>query len=220
MSGLLVISPHLDDGALSCGQLLAGHAPAAVLATVCTGVPEVELSAYDRECGFSSSREAVGVRHAEDLRAALVLNVQPVHLGVLDGQYRQVGRDTVHETLAPLLEEIQPSLVAIPLGLLHPDHIAVSDAAWTALERAALADRPTVLLYEEMPYRVVDPQQAQYRLGRWGDRGRLELVPQVLGPLEVKRAAVACYQSQRTPEWETCTFAPERFWVVHPLGLS
>ena len=61
---LLVLSPHFDDAALSCGALLARTEPLTVL-DVFTRRPEPEQATeWDRRCGFRGSDEAMAARFA------------------------------------------------------------------------------------------------------------------------------------------------------------
>ncbi|MGI9540089.1 MAG: hypothetical protein ACR2N6_08075, partial [Miltoncostaeaceae bacterium] len=84
---LLVVSPHPDDAALSCGALLDRELPVDI-ATVFTSAPTPPATTeWDRAAGFADSDEAVAARLAEE-RAAFADSPHRLHeLGELDGQY-------------------------------------------------------------------------------------------------------------------------------------
>lgn len=207
---MIVISPHLDDGVFSCGRVLAGN-PGATVITVCAGTPDVVLSAYDRDCGFGSSAEAVEARRAEDRTVAAVLGHRFFHCAVLDGQYQPVERAEAQAAIASALKQIDDGgPVLVPLGLGHPDHVTVSDAALRATHGRVR------WIYEELPYRVVDPDAVAARLDwlrKQGTRIGPAETPWTEGPLHLKEAAVACYRSQRLTD-EHSIFAPERYHAV------
>ena len=53
---VVVVSPHLDDAVLSCGQLLAASREAIVLTVFSAGPDEgAPLTDWDRACGFVSA---------------------------------------------------------------------------------------------------------------------------------------------------------------------
>lgn len=223
MNGLLVVSPHLDDAVFSCGQLIAGWPGQVTVATACTAIPDVALTAYDQACGFESSEQAAVQRLTEDERAASIVNVRTDWLGILDGQYRALDHTEVLDALLRLFRALEErrgtTTIVVPLGLHHLDHLVVSDAALVALGSRARTTGP-VWVYEELPYRVEDPIEAIERMARLDTQGwSLGPIddPPPVGPLYVKEAARACYRSQR-PEWEHALFVPERLhaatWIA------
>lgn len=197
----MVISPHLDDAVLSCGQFLAGR-PDAVVVTIFAGLPERHraLTTYDRDCGFRSAGQAVGARRLEDRAALGVLDAMPVALHHLDCQYREIEPADepdpmdIAAGLCEIFDRLDGcSLVMGPLGLAHPDHLIAADAF-----ALFLSMRPVeAWLYEDQPSRVLWPEQVPARLDRWRDRGwRPELGFVGTGPLEAKLSAIECYESQ------------------------
>ncbi|WP_327325231.1 PIG-L family deacetylase [Streptomyces sp. NBC_01210] len=91
---LVVLSPHLDDTALSCGAATAAAASAGtdvVSVTVFDGEPQGQLSAAAREfhhaCGLGD--DAMSHRRAEDDAALARLGVVPVRLGLAEALYRR-----------------------------------------------------------------------------------------------------------------------------------
>src|SRR5204862_178120 len=64
---LVVISPHLDDAVLGCGDLLRER-PGAVVVTAFAGRPSVypDLTSWDARAGFEPGADVVGARRHED----------------------------------------------------------------------------------------------------------------------------------------------------------
>lgn len=82
---VLVVSPHLDDAALSAFALLrVAEQPPTVL-TVFDGVPVRPLvRSWDLVCGFRDSTEAMRTRRAENAEAMDRLGCVHLSLGLLD----------------------------------------------------------------------------------------------------------------------------------------
>lgn len=211
----VIVSPHLDDAVLSCGQLMAAH-PGCMVVTVFAGFHQLgsEVSTeYDRQSGWQHADEAVIGRRDEDRHACAVLRARPHWLPFVDWQYVEdglrIGETDDLEQMLRLLLRPEDTLV-FPLGLVHPDHEFVS--------RVCLNLRhPLSIMYEELPYRVLHPREAA-SAANYERPVLIECAP-VAGPLHLKEAAVACYRSQRwaleqqTPGLHAC-FVPERYWRV------
>jgi LmbE family N-acetylglucosaminyl deacetylase len=215
---VLVVSPHLDDAVLSCGQLLAA-AGSSVVVTVFAGVPPSELPVtdYDVRSGWVNAQAAVIGRRLEDDRATSVLGVdRSYHLAFFDRQYAIPNDETqiidalaevFYEHLVRAPVEFDEHVVFAPVGLLHPDHAQVSMCARAAIERFP---RARFVFYEDLPGRVLaPPREIIDRLtfvevdGHFG-------VP--AGPLDVKEAAVACYRSQAWALNRHESLVAERYW--------
>lgn len=147
---IVVVSPHLDDAALSLGAAIANASAGGAAVTVLTvfaGDPEATVAAgpYDRSCGYATAGEAARARREEDRRACAALGAIPVWLPFGDAQY-QLGRsqDDVWAAVAPVLEGATAVLVP-GFPLVPPDH------AWIA--RLILARSISRIgLYVEQPY--------------------------------------------------------------------
>jgi LmbE family N-acetylglucosaminyl deacetylase len=205
----VIVSPHLDDAALSLGQFLAAE-PAQVV-TMFAGIPTTGgVTDYDRSCGFDSSATAMERRRDEDSRACFELGATPTHLGFLDLQYRDEPPD-IDELARVLHSEIRQGdehMLYVPIGLGHPDHRIVSDAA--------LQLPGTLAFYEELPYRVLHPEQVHERLDVIRETFKLQDMPLPLpaGDRATKARAIGCYRSQfPNGADDPCLLVPERVWL-------
>jgi LmbE family N-acetylglucosaminyl deacetylase len=219
-STVAIISPHLDDGVLSCGDLLMER-PGSVVVTAFAGRPLVypPLTSWDQRAGFASGADVVTARRQEDERALTILGARPRWLDFPDPQYgSKPTRRELADALAVALGEAAADAVAMPLGLFHDDHVLTSDAALDVLR-----DRPSSvwLLYADAIYRPL-PDLRDRRLQTILGSGFL--LHEVRAPGSVasdqKRRAVACYTSQvRALErsWDggvSDAFETERYWQV------
>jgi LmbE family N-acetylglucosaminyl deacetylase len=208
---VLIVSPHLDDAVFSCGQLLVAH-PGSVVVTVLAGTPSSAqpLTGWDRETGFSSAPEAVRARLEEDTRACALVGAVTVRLGLLDGQY---DRPPDHHArlrveLERVIAEHAPGPVFVPLGIRHPDHIEVGSIA----RDVATALRAEVVVYEELPYRVAEPEEQVAARARIAAEGwALEPRVEILGSIATKQAAIDCYISQEPHFAREHLVAPEQY---------
>ena len=148
----MVISPHLDDAALSLGATISATAAGGSRVTVLTvlaGDPgsSVPAEEWDASAGFATDGEAARARRLEDTRACAILGATPAWLAYRDEQYERGADDpTVH---AAILEALRGADAVLLPGypLTNRDH------AWLA-RLALLADLPCerVGLYVEQPY--------------------------------------------------------------------
>lgn len=166
---LVVLSPHLDDAALSLGTTIA-HASRTGskvhVVTVRAGNPESGAAAgeWDRMCGFATAGEAARERRREDERACEILGAVPEWLPFVDADYPESEKDdTIWSEIAARLTSAD--LVFVPgFPLEHPNH------AW--LTQLVLERAPTdtkLALYVEQPYmnlRVMERGYTPRTLGR------------------------------------------------------
>ncbi|GAB2921246.1 PIG-L deacetylase family protein [Streptomyces sp. NPDC059173] len=146
----VVISPHLDDAALSLAGLLPGLSAPRAVVTVHGGSPAAGLpvSEWDALCGFSSPAEAYRVRRAEDARCCDLLGAEQVLIDHPDGPY--VGEGDEPSGLDLLLRSLAPGTrVLVPLGSNQPDHRAVRLRTQRVL---AAAGAPEPWVYADLPY--------------------------------------------------------------------
>jgi LmbE family N-acetylglucosaminyl deacetylase len=163
---VLIVSPHLDDAALSCAALLDRPERSDVL-TVFAGSPDPPCQGHwDEITGFANSKEALATRLEEE-QAALASSVRELRwLELLDAQYLDGERDPADA--AAITAAVENWLggggeecVALPAGAgrsrkvrrpprRHPDHVFVRDVLLPELVGRSGTE---VLLYEELPYR-------------------------------------------------------------------
>jgi LmbE family N-acetylglucosaminyl deacetylase len=152
-----VLSPHLDDAALSLGAAIACWSRSGADVTVLTvfgGEPDSERPAapWDVGCGFATAGEAVRARFAEEDRACAILGATSVRLpfwdvqNVPDEDLETRDRDAIWAAVAECIASAE--LVLAPgHPLTHRDH------AWLAqLVAERMADDPRLAWYVEQPY--------------------------------------------------------------------
>jgi len=209
------VSTHLDDVVLSCSHLVARH-PGAVVVTVCAGAPDGPAGLWDRlTTGRVSAREAVAVRRAEDEAALAQLGATPHWLDLFDGQYgpkEERDREPIAAAIAAALDQLAPAVVYAPMGLVHPDHVAVSDACLLLAGQR----REPFFLYVDMPYAQTFPARLGERLDdlRIG-AGDLRAVPPL--DLTLKRRTATAYGTQlrwvqRATGFEASMTDDELYW--------
>jgi hypothetical protein len=121
----VVLSPHLDDAVWACFSLLG---PGVTVATVFAGIPVSGPGWWDAQCGITDSAAHVRDRRAEDARVLGSLGATPVHLPLLDGQYRDRGPSPV-QVIDALAEHVPAARRIVAWsGIGHPDHRDVRDA--------------------------------------------------------------------------------------------
>lgn len=123
----VILSPHLDDAVWSCYSVLSGEGDVLV-ATVFAGIPQGEPGWWDAQCGITDSAAHVRARRAEDEAVLAAIGRRAVHLGLLDGQYRDqpVPPERIAAELARAVTAVRR--VYAPGGIGHPDHALVRDA--------------------------------------------------------------------------------------------
>ena len=150
---IAIVSPHLDDAALSASAEIA-RGDVTVL-TVFTAAPPADwpTSIWDRLTGASNSRQRQLERYDEDADAMRLLGADSIYLDELEDQYRDAEPDP--DALEESVEQMARTFAAaeevwIPSAIGgHVDHRIARDAA---LRAAARAGREEVVLYADFPY--------------------------------------------------------------------
>lgn len=184
---VLVIGAHLDDSVLGAGQFIAGRGGDVDVLTVFSGEPTdwENLTPYDEKCGFSNAKDAMAVRKQEDKEALAILNANPLYMNRLDSQYIEAGDYIgLAKELKSFIEEKDYEMVIAPLGLVHPDHIALGKA----MRGMRLKN---LYLYEDLPHRVTNPELVFETLP---DHAVLTFIGN--GDMADKVRALWCYKSQ------------------------
>jgi len=177
----LVISPHLDDGVLSCGPLISmwrRRGESVDVATIFSGLGDQLLSPAALEDRARYQGDPIEIRLTEDATAAQILDFGPIRLGLPELLYRRRsdGRprvqsladifgtlepcdsadvNTVAQSLVGVIEDRKPRSIYVPLGLgRHVDHLLVRQASEIAWRECGL---PTPLkYYADVPYAFAD----------------------------------------------------------------
>ena len=212
---ILAFGAHPDDIVLSAGAWLSWH-PDVIACTVFAGDPDADapLTAYDREAGFTTARQAMEARRVEDTKACAALGAVAQHLPLLDGQYRgehPYSHQLLCNILIEVADELMPTLILAPLGIVHSDHVALGSAAWHAFK-----GRPECQLVfaEDLPYRVDDPAAAVFEVAAKGLQWFWpEPCPDETAALQAKVEALKQYRSQLWAMPSYVYFVPERLWL-------
>jgi LmbE family N-acetylglucosaminyl deacetylase len=224
-----VVSPHLDDAALSCSLLLAAN-PGSYVTTVFAAGPQSvrPLTRWDREAKyFPEGADVTGVRRGEDISAAALVRATAIHLSYWDRQYRnecygyqgpadEELPDAIAATLASRRPPPSAAAWVIPLGLGHPDHRLAAEAGLIL----AGGEPGDVFLYEELPYAVEDVSEVAARKRYFAERGfELEddVTVGIAADQTLKAAALRCHASQRHAlrrRIRVATRTPERVWKI------
>ncbi len=218
IESLVVISPHLDDGVFSCGNLIAAH-PHTIVITVFAGLPDDNTPApeWDQRAGFVSAAAAMDARRHEDREALERLHAFPVWLDFFDSQYEMpANQEDIVRSLGQALNRFSDSVVAAPLGLFHSDHVLVQQAALILWRQAA--SRTSWLFYEDALYRRL-AGLLQHRLASWRDNGLIACPIEMhqAGLAAAKERAVSAYGSQLAlfeNAKRADLAAPERYWQL------
>lgn len=224
MIDLLVLSPHLDDGALSCGGRIAQAARrgerVAIVTAFAAPEPEEPLSELARMLhrGWGlPPGEVIATRRREDRDACRVLCAEPLHLELPEAPYRRhprsgaalyatpealfrtaaEGDEGAPVALERALRGMPPARrVAAPLGVGgHVDHRLVRAAAESCFDAA-------LEYYEDFPYVAQTWRGLARALGR--RRSWLSAVVALTqADVAARCEAIACFRSQLGPLFGT-----------------
>lgn len=224
-----VVSPHLDDAALSCSLLLAANPGSCVTTVFAAGPPSVRpLTPWDRGAKyFPEGADVTGVRRGEDISATALVRATAVHLGYWDRQYRNecygyqgLADEELPAAIAATLASRRPQVPSaawvIPLGLGHPDHRLAAEAGLILAER----EPGEVFLYEELPYAAEDPSEVVARRRYFAEHGyelEHDVTIGIAADQALKTAVLRCHASQRRAlrrRIRLATRTPERVWKI------
>jgi LmbE family N-acetylglucosaminyl deacetylase len=214
---VLILTPHLADAVLNCGELIAAY-PGAVVVTAFAGIPSdaYVVPEWDSACGFSSPRQAVTVRRREERRALEALDAEPCWLASPESQYRRkVSFDDTVLRLARALRRHRADVIAIPLGLVAGDHRLTAEAA---LRLVGGRDCEWLLYDDALP--------APFREAAETRLARLPVEPYELASdpyrAYLKQRAVENYESLQRGfrsagrDLRATLKVPERYWRLRP----
>ena len=182
--GVVVLSPHLDDAALSVGASMAALVESGARVTVLTlfaGCPQARTKLVSETLALWRV-DTYGARREEDVCAMSILGCDYIHCDHPEALFRHAGADTIEEVIASdcrcqacetitaklvgdltvLLSSLAPALMLLPAADgFHIDHEITSKAGRCAAREMKLE----VLSYEELPYACKSPP---LRPGRQG----------------------------------------------------
>ncbi len=210
-STALLVSPHLDDVAFSCGGIaasLARNGWRVVIATLFTRSVH-PATGFALECqrdkGLADTVDYMALRRAEDRQAVTELGASFLHLDLPEAPHRGYGSaralfepprsddmvEPVASALAGIVASSKPDLVLAPLGCgAHVDHVRTIDAV------LALGDFGSALgFYRDTPYVIRNPDAPP-------DARLASLAPHAVTccldarDLAAKQDAACCYRSQ------------------------
>ena len=212
----LLLSPHLDDVAFSCGGIAAGIARAGWRVIVATAFTRSihPAAGFALECqrdkGLADEIDYMALRRDEDRDACAALGAEQVLLDLPEAPNRGYGSAAalfepprqdddvavpLAARLAALLADARPDLVLAPQGCgHHVDHLRLIEAVLD-LRTRGLAGAAAFGFYRDTPYVIRDPDAApDARVAAVGPHD-------VVVPIDDfararKHEAVACYASQ------------------------
>ena len=188
---LLILAPHPDDEAISCGGLIAycgrrGLGWEIDVAVMAAG-----------ECRQLGTGKTEPTRRARELEEAALFGGYTASFAFVGEQFMRLDalpRKTLCDLIEDRIESFRPDLVVIPPASSYDqDHRAVAEAAVTALRHRPTSMRhcvPTVLEPDEPYWWRIDGQRPTPNF----------FVPLSEEQLEAKLRLVACHQSQDRPD--------------------
>ena len=220
-----MISPHLDDAVLSCGQLIKSR-QGTIITTILAGFPPGTHEGWSgRTTGLSVAEDANLMRREEDQRASLSLGARTIWIDIPAQEYGPTVSPSerllrIQQSIVTAVATTEVRSVFVPLGLTHPDHIIVSDVALLAV----LASNLESYVYMEMPYGQARPGRVRRRLRRIGRQFKIDPLEPFVGDLQKKAEAVNAYSSQVEAlqqgfgRYFNRVFTdPEKYWRVRPF---
>lgn len=190
-----ILSPHLDDAAFSLAEHLRPR-PGAVIICPFGGIPT----------DHAGQRKYNRLHHEHEI-ACKILEAIPVSGKWLDDVYHDT-RDLsdMQEWLLRTIKEWGITDLWSPLGIHHVDHKITADAGLLLASNLDIG----YCVYEELPYRVLYPEQACPL------RAQVETAELLGAPhhLKFKRTVCQVYSSQMGEDIERSLFVPERLWRV------
>ncbi len=183
---IVIVSPHLDDAAFSCGGLIVTAKESGSYVSVITvfsASPAKEPSPFARIIAGDSlqiARDWMQARRSEDQKALSVQNAKAIHLPFEDSIFRRDRQDLPYYSSWPqvfgeineqdefelsrhrdrIYQEIlkeRPTHVLFPLGIgNHVDHVLVRRMG----ENLEFTDPVKKIWYEELPYASVSRSHA------------------------------------------------------------
>lgn len=223
----LFISPHFDDGILSCGGTLNQLAAAGHDVTVMTmmgglfagALPATPILA-DLHQRWQAGEDPLRARQLEDRRALRAVGASHLHVSVVDCVYRVVDDLALYPTEESLFGDVHPkddaprrlsqvsipgsdapAAVYIPLAVgHHVDHQIVRDWGLRLLRQESHS--ASIKFYAEYPYlnadRAIEAALSELDLSLAASHVILDE-----RDIRAKVEAIACYASQISTFWKS-----------------
>lgn len=213
----LILQPHYDDAALSCGGAAAKIAQLGRADVLTVFASELVPAMVGDFAAWKHARwriddpdRLVAARREEDAQAAAVLGCGLRWLGLPDAIYRGENYSSDAALFGPmhpdewelaehlalevrgLPEWADDATVFVPLGVgMHVDHQLVFETG-----RILARSGARVLAYEDSPYVIHTPPGLEARLAQIGDALEAPILLPIADVLETKIKAIGCYVSQ------------------------
>ena len=195
---LLILAPHMDDETLACGGTILLHADRTMVhclfATDGAASPAPLLPWLG-----TADPELVARRRQEAQAATRVLGVPEANLEFLDLPDGGLAarKAELESALGRAVSRLQPEFVFAPFRYdVHPDHVALNRAARAVLRRL---DGPPALLEYFVYHRLRGVPGGDVRAALREDA---LLTVDAAGVADAKRAALDCYISQATLQYD------------------
>jgi LmbE family N-acetylglucosaminyl deacetylase len=212
---ICVVSPHLDDAALSCSHFIAAYLGIHVATVFTDGPDEDRAGGYNEiRTGQDNAREAHAVRKGEDAQAMALLGAAPHWLNLWESEYNGEAQPLppIISAVSSIISEQAIRSVIAPLGLEHSDHRAVDEAVLgmtrhtvsTCISTRRCPTQTQVLA--SCPSASLTSQSVSTSREHGGDFGPVHGVP--AGPVEV--------DAEPTREGP----ARRHRWFEEPLGFG
>ena len=210
---IVIFSVHADDACFSVGEWLAQHSidESVWVVTICGG-----LNPY---CQTETDLDWQLALNAEGDKAYEWLGCSHRALDLWDGKWGPPRPAQVHVRLHDwfrgwAVHEPKISGFVVPMGIHHPDHKLYAPVL---LNMALSRTKARVAVYEDLPYRVMYPEETEIlRQALSGRFGHMESIANG-GFVQKKMEACALFESQWSPPEggaPRCCSAPERIWRV------
>ena len=212
----IIISPHLDDAALSCGAQIymkTAVGETVLIVTPMAGDPaEPALSSYAQQLHrrWELKNDAVRQRRQEDIAAAGILGADYLHFQIADCIYRTnqltgepcyISDEEIFGAIDPTEEKLVNEL-ADHLGTLPPAKqifapLGVGNHVDHQIARLAAEKRfgENLVYYEEFPYAGVQ-EAVDLVIRKRAAEIRAQVIPITNEALAAKIEAIAAYKSQ------------------------
>ncbi len=208
----IYLSPHLDDAVLSAGGLIYEQTragiPVEIWTVMCGFPPEGEVSPLAQDMhlqwGFSSAKETVEKRRAENMNAAAIVGAKAIHFNFLDCIYRRGKNGEWLYTKSvfdpPLASEVGlPAEIAKAIASrLKPDDILVCQLTignhvdHVAVRKAAEILKRLLIYDADIPYLLNHPDELGPKTA--GMKEKVHAVSET--GLKSWQEAIAAYASQ------------------------